>query len=81
MIGCSYEWKRSEWNITQQECGGRLLARTHFAGSYGDHVCAVTVSRNNTTHKNIVQNKNIFRFTMRGPRTRAGGSAGWRGTC
>ena len=59
MIGCSYEWKRSEWNITQQECGGRLLARTHFAGSYGDNVCAVTVSRN-PTHKKILFKTKIY---------------------
>ena len=60
MIGCSYEWKRSEWNITQQECGGRLLARTHFAGSYGDNVCAVTVRHNLATHKKILFKTKIY---------------------
>ena len=37
---CDFEWKRSENNITMQECG--LHERVQFHGQYEDKECGVT---------------------------------------
>ena len=37
---CDFEWKRSESNITMQECG--LEGRVQFYGEYDDKECGVT---------------------------------------
>ena len=37
---CDFEWKRSEGNITIQECG--LGERVAFHGQYDDKECGIT---------------------------------------
>ena len=37
---CDFEWKRSEGNITMQECG--LGDRVAFHGKYDDKECGIT---------------------------------------
>jgi len=41
-VWCDYEWKRSEWNLTQGECA-ELEDRVTFSGKYEDHECAIMV--------------------------------------
>jgi len=41
-VWCDYEWKRSEWNVTQGECA-ELHDRVTFSGIYEDHECAILV--------------------------------------
>jgi len=40
---CMYEWKRSEWNITRQNCQG-LEDRVQFKGNYAENQCGIVVS-------------------------------------
>jgi len=40
---CMFEWKRSEWNITKQNCHG-LEVRVQFKGNYAEHQCGLLVS-------------------------------------